>query len=154
MDTDNDGLISASDLRSILASLGQTPSQEHINNLLNCKPSTGDPTLSVPSSNDRSGAINFTMFVTMMAEHMSELDTENELLNAFSCFDEEDKGKISTDELRKWLSEFGDRMSQDEIDRLLSPPFTDRARKTFDYRLFCHTLRVTDTDDSGLDLGM
>lgn len=105
----------------------------------------------------------------MMAEHLSEMDTEMDLLEAFSCFDEGDKGWISGKELQKWLKEVGDRMSDQEvssvpvqtvqdqqlnsgmkcstqIERFLTGPFTDR-NGSFNYRAFCETLRVTDVDD-------
>lgn len=51
----------------------------------------------------------------MMSEHLSELDTENDLLEAFACFDEGDKGFISGKELRQWLKEVGDKMSDEEV---------------------------------------
>lgn len=51
----------------------------------------------------------------MMSEHLSELDTENDLLEAFASFDEGDKGFISGQELRQWLKEVGDKMSDEEV---------------------------------------
>jgi len=142
MDQNNDGYISEADLKGMLTSLGQSPTPSLISSLLSSRPTSYDPTLQIP----REG-ISFTVFVTMMAEHLSELDPEVELLAAFACFDEQDKGTISVAELKKWLSEYGDRMSDDEINRLLSPPFVDRARTTFNYRLFCQTLRVTEVEE-------
>lgn len=59
--------------------------------------------------------VNFTMFLTMMGEHLLELDPEQELLEAFECFDENDEGKVKADEIRKWLGEVGDRMDSREV---------------------------------------
>ena len=58
------------------------------------------------------------MFLTMMSEHLFEFDTEAELLEAFSSFDESDSGTVKCDEMRKWLSETGDRMNQAEVCQL------------------------------------
>jgi len=63
----------------------------------------------------RDRGINFAMFLTMMSEHLFEFDAEAELLDAFSSFDESDSGIVRGDEIRKWLSETGDRMSQGEV---------------------------------------
>ena len=38
--------------------------------------------------------INFTMFLTMMSERLVQFDPENELVEAFACFDENDDGTV------------------------------------------------------------
>jgi myosin regulatory light chain 12 len=55
------------------------------------------------------------MLLTMMGEHLYEFDTEPELLAAFECFDENDSGFVKCDEMRKWLSETGERMGQSDV---------------------------------------
>ena len=65
------------------------------------------------ASNDR--GITFPMFLTMMGEHLYDFDTEAELLEAFECFDENDSGLVKGDEMRKWLSDVGEKMSQAEV---------------------------------------
>jgi myosin regulatory light chain 12 len=51
----------------------------------------------------------------MMGEHLLELDPEAELVEAFACFDEGDKGVVQVSEMRKWLGELGDRMEDWEV---------------------------------------
>jgi myosin regulatory light chain 12 len=127
IDQDNDGIISEGDLKGVLTSLGpslplplldstkhgrnagQTPTTAHITSLLASRPASKDSKSLSP------GGINFALFLTMMSEHLSELDTEMDLLEAFACFDEGDKGWIDQKELREWLRDVGDRMSQDEV---------------------------------------
>jgi myosin regulatory light chain 12 len=58
------------------------------------------------------------MFLTMMGEHLYDFDTEQELLAAFECFDENDSGIVRCDEMRKWLSETGERMDMTDASRL------------------------------------
>jgi len=101
------------------------------------------------------------MFLTMMSERLFEFDTESELLEAFGCFDEDDTGMVKVEEMRKWLSEVGERMSEEEvcgrvrvratdwdmqIERLLKGSFTDRQGR-FNYREWVKVLRVNDDDE-------
>lgn len=69
-------------------------------------------------SNDR--GITFPMFLTMMGEHLYEFDAENELLEAFECFDENDTGLVKCDEIRRWLGDIGEKMDQREVRASLS----------------------------------
>ena len=67
----------------------------------------------------RDRGVNFAMFLTMMSEHLFEFDAEAELLDAFSSFDDSDSGTVRCDEIKKWLGETGDRMSQTEVCSLI-----------------------------------
>jgi myosin regulatory light chain 12 len=105
--------------------------------------------------------INFTMFLTMMGEHLFEFDAEAELLEAFECFDEHDTGMVKCDEIRRWMEDVGERMDLKEvrgilagvllqmlkpwlqIDRFLKGPFTDR-QGNFNYREWVKVLRVNE----------
>lgn len=55
----------------------------------------------------------------MMGQHLLALDTERDLLDAFACFDDGDKGWVKVDEVRKYLKEMGDRMSETEVNLIL-----------------------------------
>ena len=102
------------------------------------------------------------MFLTMMSERLFEFDPEAELREAFECFDESDTGTVKVDEMRKWMSEVGERMDQQEvsfalvlmarglictqIDKFLKSSFTDR-QGNFNYRGWIKVIRVNDDDD-------
>ena len=83
--------------------------------LLSSRPGVHGRSPSSSLTDDGSNEINFAMFLTMMGERLFEFDSENELLEAFLSFDENDSGTVRVDEIRKWLSESGDRMSEDEV---------------------------------------
>lgn len=83
-----------------------------MDDLLSARPGGQNRSMSYEDS-DR--GINFTMFLTMMSERLFEFDTESELLEAFGCFDENDGGMVKVEEMRKWLSEVGERMSEEEV---------------------------------------
>lgn len=51
----------------------------------------------------------------MMGEHLLELDPEEDIVDAFSCFDDGDKGVVDVKEMRKFLGELGDRMEDWEV---------------------------------------
>ena len=96
--------------------LGIAPSKHMMDDLLSARP--GAHSRYSSASNDDSSpdrGINFTMFLTMMSERLFEFDTEAELLEAFECFDENDTGMVKTEEMRKWLSDVGERMDQREV---------------------------------------
>lgn len=82
--------------------------------LLDARPGE-DGRVSPMGDSQKTHGVNFTMFLTMMGEHLLELDPEADLLEAFACFDENDDGKVKCDEMRKWLSEVGDRMDAQEV---------------------------------------
>lgn len=114
---------------------GQTPSDPLLTALLTSRPgrTTGPAT----------AGINFTQFLAMMGERLLHLDAEHELLEAFACFDDGDKGWVDVKEVRKFLAEMGDRMGEDEMDRLFRGPFTDRQGR-FNYVEWAKVLRVSD----------
>jgi myosin regulatory light chain 12 len=163
IDQDRDGLVGERDLKDTFASLGAQPtrtlsdaraentltftclfflcfsrlgiipSAETMEELLTSRPG-GGPGSQPLSEDPRDRGVNFAMFLTMMSEHLFEFDAEAELLEAFSSFDESDTGMVKCDEVRKWLSETGDRMSQQEV--CLSVPVLsdDKSWSAFLYR--------------------
>ncbi|SPO29731.1 related to Myosin regulatory light chain 2-A, smooth muscle isoform [Ustilago trichophora] len=130
IDTDSDGLITQSDMASMLSNLGLA--------------STPSAVSSYFKSSLNGGGVNFTQFLTMFGEHLAELDDQTVLTEAFECFDEKDVGKIDAQELRFWLSQVGDKMSEGEIDRLLSGPFMDKQGKMFDYKAFVEAVKMSE----------
>ncbi|KAI7956707.1 hypothetical protein MJO28_003802 [Puccinia striiformis f. sp. tritici] len=147
IDQDSDGWITEADLKTMLTSLGQAPTPKLLTSLLSSRPSTFPP--AKPDSMDYNQGLNFTTFLTMMSEKLLELNPESELIEAFECFDEDDKGTTDGKELREWLGTVGDKMSKEEIDKLLSPPFADR-HGTFNYRDFVSALRVSEAEPVSL----
>jgi myosin regulatory light chain 12 len=146
---------------------GIVPSPEMMEELLTSRPGEhgSQPSFAAATEDPRDRGINFAMFLTMMSEHLFEFEAEAELVEAFSSFDESDSGMVKCDEIRKWLSETGDRMSQSEvrirsslsggsmfdfsfkkIDRFLKGSFTDR-QGNFNYKEWVKVLRVNEDDD-------
>ncbi|KAI9501015.1 hypothetical protein GGI25_003063 [Coemansia spiralis] len=123
-DHNSDSIIDRDDLREMLSSLGQNVSDSYIDAMVNEAP----------------GPINFTMFLTLMGEHLSGTDPESEILAAFEAFDVDGNGLIQADELKDALMEMGDRFSQKEVDILFkhAPITSDGYLK---YREFVQMLK-------------
>ncbi len=102
IDTDKDGFITNLDLKDILTSLGKTKSDESIEKMVN----------------EASSPINFTMFLTMFGAKMCGTDSEMDLRNAFSCFDDQGTGLISEEYFREMLTTCGDRYSAEEVSEI------------------------------------
>lgn len=99
IDHDTDGFIDREDLKDMLASLGQSPTEEYIEEMISEAP----------------GSINFTMFLTLMGEKLSGTDPEHEILQAFESFDEGGTGMCNAEELREWMTSMGDRFTDEEV---------------------------------------
>jgi len=102
IDHDNDGFIDGEDLKDMLSSLGQAPKDDHIEAMIGEAP----------------GPINFTMFLTLMGEKLNGSDPEHEILQSFECFDEENSGFIDEKKLREYLTQMGDRFTEEEVNSI------------------------------------
>lgn len=64
---------------------------------------------------DATGPINFTVFLTLMADKLADTDPENTILKAFSAFDDTRNGKINATYLRECMTTMGDRFTDEEV---------------------------------------
>jgi len=58
-------------------------------------------------------------FLYLMSQSVKEIDTEQELLNAFKVFDKDNSGTISSDELRNVLKSLGENLTDAELDEMI-----------------------------------
>lgn len=91
LDKDGDGTVSREDLEEMLISLAQDPTDEHLEQMLS---SVGSP-------------LTFSSYLTAMSGKLSQLSSREELMEAFSAFDEENKGYFDSGELETLLEERG-----------------------------------------------
>ncbi|CEG78506.1 Putative Myosin regulatory light chain 2 [Rhizopus microsporus] len=124
MDTNSDGLVDMNDLKITFERLGQPATEEEIKEML------GDATT----------PINFTVFLTLMADKLADIDSENVLLKAFSAFDDDRDGKISADYLRECMMTMGDRFTSEEVDIMFKGSVIDEDGN-FNYRDFVRILK-------------
>ena len=106
-DKNGDGSITTKELGTVMRSLGQSPSEEELQNMIS------------EVDADQSGSIDFKEFLNIMAKKMKETDTEEELIEAFKVFDKDGNGLISAHELRFVMTTAGEKLSEDEIDEMI-----------------------------------
>ena len=75
--------------------MGQNPSEAELQDMIN----EVDP--------DGNGTIDFPEFLTMMARKMRDTDAEEELEEAFRIFDKDNRGYISSSNLRYLMLKLG-----------------------------------------------
>ncbi|XP_046366565.1 myosin regulatory light chain 12B-like [Haliotis rubra] len=123
IDQNRDGFIDKEDLHDMLASMGKSPTEAYLDEMMNAAP----------------GPINFTMFLTMFGEKLNGTDPEDVIKNAFACFDEDSTGLIPEERLRELLTTMGDRFNDEDVDEM----FRDAPikRGNFDYIEFTRILK-------------
>lgn len=106
-DKDKDGTITAKELANVLKTLNQEPSDAELREMISEVDVNGD------------GRIDFEEFVILMNRRSKEVDSEEEVINAFRVFDKEGGGMISAVELRHIMTTLGDRLTEEEVEEMI-----------------------------------
>ncbi|GMM49047.1 calmodulin [Starmerella bacillaris] len=106
-DKDRDGKITSRELGTVMRSLGQTPTEAEISDMIN----------EIDIDND--GTVDFSEFITMMARRMKTADDQEVIKEAFRVFDRNGNGFISAAELRHVLTSIGDKLTEEEADEMI-----------------------------------
>lgn len=106
-DKDGDGTISSTELETILKSLGQTPTREELQDMIN------------EVDVDGNGTVDFHEFLTMMASKNRTASAEDEIREAFCVFDKDGNGKISADELKNVMINLGEKLTDEELEEMI-----------------------------------
>ncbi|KAF8966912.1 calmodulin-like protein [Flammula alnicola] len=109
-DKDNSGTITASELGTVMRSLGRDPTDAELQDILN------------EIDKDHNGTIEFNEFVELMGKNplLPSVDPQDELFQAFSVFDQDSSGKISLSELGKVMGNLGERLTHDELQTMIT----------------------------------
>ena len=106
-DKNGDGTITTVELGTAMRSLGQNPTEEELQEMIN------------EVDEDGGGSIDFTEFLTMMVKKMKDTDTEDDIREAFRVFDKDGNGFISVQELRHVMTNLGEKLTDDEVDEMI-----------------------------------
>merc|ERR1711970_1692336 len=68
---------------------------------------------------DGNGTIDFPEYLSLMARKMKDTDTEEELIEAFKVFDRDGNGFISAVELRRVMTNLGEKLTDEEVDEMI-----------------------------------
>merc|ERR1712003_43207 len=106
-DKDGDGTITTKELGTVMRSLGQTPTEAELHDMIN------------EVDSDGSGTIDFAEFLSLMSKKMKDADSEEELMEAFKVFDKDGNGFISSVELRHVMTNLGEKLTDDEVEEMI-----------------------------------
>jgi len=72
------------------------------------------------------GFVDFTNFLVLVSKFKREGDSEEEILEAFRVFDPQFTGVISVIEFRQVMMNYGERLTEPDVDNLVSMADVDR----------------------------
>ncbi|MDF5723104.1 MAG: EF-hand domain-containing protein [Rhizonema sp. PD37] len=119
-DSDGSGVISAEELGQVMQSLGQSPNETDLRDMIK------------EVDVDFSGSIDFDEFKALMVA--TQGDRHSRLKLAFSVFDENGSGQITTNELQSVMSQFG--LTEQELDEIIKEVDHD-GDASIDFKEFC-----------------
>lgn len=113
-DKDGDGSITTKELGTVIRSLGQNPTEEELQDMIN------------EVDADGSGTIECQEFLELMAKKIKGTDSDEQLKEAFRVFDKDQNGFISAAELRHVLTNLGEKLTDEEIGEMVREADLDR----------------------------
>ncbi|KAF9028903.1 EF-hand [Hymenopellis radicata] len=127
-DKDNDGTITTAELGTVMRSLGQNPTEAELQDMINEVDADGD------------GTIDFPEFLSMMSKRVPDLDSEEEIRQAFMVFDKDKNGTISASELKQVMAGLGEHLTDAELDAMIKEADADN-NGVIDYAEFLKMMR-------------
>ena len=107
------GTVTLTELKEVMKSLGQNPTDAELVEMINSVDDNGD------------NAIDFEEFLVLMKSRIGERDPDKELRDAFKVFDTNGSGSISRDELKRLMTQLGQNLSEAELDAMMDEVDTD-----------------------------
>jgi Ca2+-binding EF-hand superfamily protein len=127
-DEDGSGAISAEELGQIMRSLGQSPNDTELRDMIK------------EVDVDLSGSIDFEEFKALMVSRQG--DRKSRLKLAFSVFDENGSGQITADEMHAVMRQFG--LTDEELDEIVKEVDHD-GDASIDFEEFCKLVPDSET---------
>ena len=106
-DYNKDGVINSIELANILKAINIDASNQEIQEIIE------------EIELEENGEINFDSFINIVKRKEKDIDTEEEVLNAFKIFDKEGNGLININELKHIMVTLGKNLSESEINDML-----------------------------------
>eukprot|EP00746_Dinoflagellata_sp_MGD_P150952 gnl/MRDRNA2_/MRDRNA2_82695_c0_seq1.p1 gnl/MRDRNA2_/MRDRNA2_82695_c0~~gnl/MRDRNA2_/MRDRNA2_82695_c0_seq1.p1 ORF type:complete len:190 (+),score=71.13 gnl/MRDRNA2_/MRDRNA2_82695_c0_seq1:80-571(+) len=107
-DTDGSGSIASGELKVAMKALGFEPKPGEIEKLIHSVDDDGD------------GEMDYDDFERMMEQKILNKDQKDDLLKAFSCFDDDKTGKISLTNLKRVAKELGETLSEEDLKEVIA----------------------------------
>ena len=68
---------------------------------------------------DGNGIVDFPELLSLIARKMADADTDNEVRIAFKVYDRNNTGEIEIEDLKKVMTNLGDKLTNDEIQTII-----------------------------------
>ncbi|XP_029211722.2 neo-calmodulin-like isoform X1 [Acropora millepora] len=118
-DKNKSGFITAKDLGNLMKSLGENPTENELQRIIN--------TVDV----DGNGKMDFQEFVQLMSKKNQLEMNLKEVKEAFRIFDQDDRGYVLTSELRQAFERLEEEIPEDELEEILEDSYHGKSRKLF-----------------------
>lgn len=106
-DKDGDGTISTTELGTVMRTLGQNPTEQEIELMIEEVDVNGD------------GDIDFDEFCNLMIKKMKESEPEEELVEVFKIFDKDNNDKIDWYDLKDVFKELGEKVTDEDLKEMI-----------------------------------
>jgi len=114
-DTDNSGVIDMEEFRAMAQQIGMNPTKTEMELMM------------AEVDTDSSGTIDLNEFITVMKRKAQDTEANDVVKATFDMFDVDGSGALSYDELRDVLHHLGEKMSPEEVTRLIEAADTDKS---------------------------
>lgn len=101
------GTISLDEMALIVRALGQTPTEAELQKMKQ----EADP--------EATGRVDYPEFLSVFAKNFKEAVNERELFTAFQELDDRKHGYLTIKSLRHYMSQFGEKLTEEEIERMI-----------------------------------
>jgi len=112
-DKDSSGFICSKEMGPLLRVLGWNPTEAEVNRMI------------AEVDVDHNGKMDLMEFIMMMHNQVGNTDTMEEMKMAFRAFDTDGDGKVSKEEFRLCMLNFGERFGEEEIEEMVKQADTD-----------------------------
>merc|ERR1711907_61781 len=108
LDPEGTGKVAAADIRVVLRALGYDPSKEDVEKLV------------ARFDNSKTGALDFSEYMNLLIDKMSENDSPEDIQLAFRQFDRDQVGEIGFDDLKEVVQHLGEALTDEEIREMIT----------------------------------
>merc|ERR1719285_81046 len=127
------GYISGKEMPSLLRALGWNPTQQEVNDIM------------AEVDVDHNGKIDLREFIVMMHGQVGTTDTMEEMRIAFRAFDTDGDGKVSKEEFRLCMLNYGEKFVEEDIELMIR--LADKDNNGYiDFQEFVRMLTMEEDD--------